>query len=341
MPNYSRRLPVYLLLDCSESMAGPAIEAVSRGINTLVTELRGNPHALETAYLSVITFARDARQVVPLTELLPFQLPRLTVRPGTALGAALGLLMQCLRQEVVKTTETTKGDYRPLVFLLTDGQPTDDWEAAADALKSVRGPRIANVYAIGCGPDVDTEILRRITDIVLLMPHLSPEAFRRCFTWWSASVQTASTRLEEGYRNDPIELPALPADMLQIAPKSVGRRDQPPRQVFLHARCSKTKAPYLMRFARRQHDRLYDPVAAHPLEELTEEDEALLPPINSSLLNGCPRCPHCENPTAAMCPCGTLFCMAPDTQEPLSCPKCGAQLLSGGTGDFDVKRSQG
>src|SRR3954463_13936238 len=62
-----RRLPVYLVIDCSESMAGPAIEAVNRGLQMLVGELRGNPLALESAYLSVITFARHARQDVPLT----------------------------------------------------------------------------------------------------------------------------------------------------------------------------------------------------------------------------------------------------------------------------------
>ena len=38
-----RRLPVYLLLDCSESMAGPAIEAVEQGVQALVGELRSNP----------------------------------------------------------------------------------------------------------------------------------------------------------------------------------------------------------------------------------------------------------------------------------------------------------
>src|SRR5208337_2466650 len=122
-----RRLPVYLLLDCSESMAGPAIEAVQRGVQTLVGELRNNPLALETAYLSVITFARETKQVVPLTELIQFQPPRLSVRTGTSLGAALRLLLACLNKDVIKTTPTTKGDYKPLVFMLTDGQPTDDW----------------------------------------------------------------------------------------------------------------------------------------------------------------------------------------------------------------------
>ena len=340
MANYIRRLPVYLLLDCSESMAGPAIEAVSRGVNTLVTELRGNPLALETAYLSVITFSREAKQVVPLTELLSFQPPQLSVRTGTALGGALRVLMQCFKNDVIKTTATTKGDYRPLVFLLTDGQPTDDWEGAADAVKSARHPGIANIYAIGCGPDVDVEVLRRITDIVLLMPDLSPEAFRKFFVWLSASVQTASTRLEGG-GDVSLNLPALPDDLREAAPATVYRRDSMPRQVFLHARCSQTKQPYLMRFARRSSQDHYDAIASHRLETLEEGESALLPPINSSLLNGCPRCPYCENPVAVMCPCGALFCASPRHQGPMTCPQCNSQLSGAGSGSFDVKRSQG
>ena len=40
---------------------------------------------------------------------------------------------------------------------------------------SPNNPRIANIYAVGCGPDVDTDTLRAITDIVLMMPDMSPE----------------------------------------------------------------------------------------------------------------------------------------------------------------------
>ncbi|MEI7688020.1 MAG: tellurium resistance protein TerY, partial [Planctomycetota bacterium] len=77
-----RRLPVYLMLDCSESMAGPAIEAVGRGVSLLHQELKSNPDALETAYLSVITFSRYAKQVTPLTEVMQFSPPPLSVRTG-------------------------------------------------------------------------------------------------------------------------------------------------------------------------------------------------------------------------------------------------------------------
>lgn len=51
MSDYIRRLPVYLLLDCSGSMSGEPIEAVKQGIKALLTELKGDPQALETACL--------------------------------------------------------------------------------------------------------------------------------------------------------------------------------------------------------------------------------------------------------------------------------------------------
>jgi uncharacterized protein YegL len=337
----NRRLPVYLLIDCSESMAGPAMEAVSQGVNALVTELRGTPLALETAYLSVITFSREAKQVMPLTELLDFQPPRFSVRPGTALGAALRLLLRCLKDDVRKTSETIKGDYKPLVFILTDGEPTDDWELAANEVKSANNPKIANICAIGCGPDADVAVLHYIADVVLFMPDLSTEAFRKLFMWLSASVKTVSMRLEGGPGDSPINLPALPEKILEFAPRASKVKDKVPRQVFLQARCSRTKQPYLMRFKLRPHEGFYDAVTSHRLDALEEGDADLLPPINSSLLNGCPSCPYCENPVAAMCPCGTLFCSSPEMQGPATCPGCGAQLGLSDESHFDIKRIQG
>jgi uncharacterized protein YegL len=341
MDSTSRRLPVYLLLDTSESMAGPALEAVGQGVKTLVGELRTNPLALETAYLSLITFSRDAQQVVPLTELLLFQLPSLRIRPGTALGAGLRLLSECLQRDVKKTTEGVKGDYKPLVFLLTDGQPTDQWEAAADQIKQAKR---ANIYAIGCGPDIDTEVLYRITDKVLLMPNLTPEAIRKFFVWLSASVQTVSTKVEGGASGGSMDLPSPPSDVMEEARRTNLPRDNRPRQVFLHALCSKQRQPYLMRFVRRAYEYLFDAVASHRLEALEEGDAASLPPINSSLLCGIPPCPYCENPSAVICPsCGVIFCKSREQVTEVTCPKCHASLIKSedGGSDTDIKRSLG
>ena len=81
-----RRLPVYLLLDTSGSMYGEPIEAVKNGVQTLVSSLRQDPYALETAYLSVITFESSAQQITPLTELSAFQQPNLSAGGCTAMG---------------------------------------------------------------------------------------------------------------------------------------------------------------------------------------------------------------------------------------------------------------
>ena len=121
-----RRLPVYLLLDTSGSMYGEPIEAVRNGVQVLVSTLRQDPYALETAYLSIITFDSSAKQVTPLTELSSFQEPSIDANGCTALGEALSLLANCVDREVTKTTADVKGDWKPLVFIMTDGVPTDD-----------------------------------------------------------------------------------------------------------------------------------------------------------------------------------------------------------------------
>jgi uncharacterized protein YegL len=186
-----RRLPVYILIDCSESMAGEPIEAVQRGLVTMLQQLRRNPHALETVWLSVITFDARAQIAVPLTELSDFTIPTINIKPGTALGSALRLLTERIKRDVQKTTAETKGDYRPIVFLLTDGQPTDTWEDAADMLKLVK-PKLANIYAIGCGNDVDFGVLTQITDIAYHIKNVSSEMIAKFFIWMSASVQSMS-----------------------------------------------------------------------------------------------------------------------------------------------------
>ncbi len=73
-----RRLPVFLLLDTSGFMTGELIEQLKNGVQMLVSALRQDPYALETAYLSVITFDSIARETVPLTKLAAFQVPEIS-----------------------------------------------------------------------------------------------------------------------------------------------------------------------------------------------------------------------------------------------------------------------
>lgn len=155
-----RRLPVYLLLDTSGSMYGEPIEAVKNGVQTLISTLRGDPYALETAYISIITFNSAAQQVTPLTELSAFQQPQIEASGCTALGEALILLAQKVDTEIVKTTQEVKGDWKPLVFLMTDGEPTDDLQKGLDEFKK---RKFGMVVACAAGQGANTNTLKQIT----------------------------------------------------------------------------------------------------------------------------------------------------------------------------------
>ena len=207
-----RRLPVYLLLDCSGSMYGEPIEAVKNGVQVLISTLRPDPYALETAYLSIITFDCSAKQVTPLTELSAFQQPNIEANGCTALGEALSLLATKVDQEVTKTTPEQKGDWKPLVFIMTDGVPTDDINKGLTEFKK---RKFGMVVACAAGQGADTNILKQITECVVQLDTADSTTIKSFFKWVSASVSAGSMKVEETAAdvNNMSELPPPPPEV--------------------------------------------------------------------------------------------------------------------------------
>lgn len=188
-----RRLPVYLLLDTSGSMMGEPIEAVKVGMQTMVSTLRKEPYALETAYLSVITFESSANQLVPLTEIAAFQAPSIAASGATALGEALALLADKIDSEVVRSTAEVKGDWKPLVFLMTDGLPTDDWLKGLNRLKRAK---TGMIVACAAGHGADTTILKQITEVVVSLDSADETTIKAFFKWVTGSIATSSQKID-------------------------------------------------------------------------------------------------------------------------------------------------
>jgi uncharacterized protein YegL len=188
-----RKLPVYLLLDTSGSMSGEPIEAVRNGMQTLLSALRQDPHAIESAYLSVITFADTARQIVPLTELGQFQMPAISAASTTSMGAALALLAERVEAEVAKTSADQKGDWKPIVFMMTDGISTDD---LAPGIEAIRKAKIGTFIACAAGPSANVQELQRITDSVVRLDTADSNTIRAFFKWVSASIATTSQKVD-------------------------------------------------------------------------------------------------------------------------------------------------
>ena len=164
-----RRCPVYLLLDTSGSMSGEPIQAVRDGVNMIVETLLSEPTALDTAWLSVITFSETAEEKVPLTPITAFNPPYIEADGLTAMGGALNLLIDCVERDVQRRkNEHERGDWRPIVFLLTDGEPTDDrtddnGENPFDrALSRLGEAQFATFVALGAGEDANIEKLNLI-----------------------------------------------------------------------------------------------------------------------------------------------------------------------------------
>lgn len=207
-----RKLPIYLLLDTSGSMHGEPIEAVKNGVDMLVSTLLSDPYALETAYLSVITFDSAAQQLVQLTELPKFQAPQLQAAGCTALGGALALLAQRIDTEVTTTTAEQKGDWRPLVFIMTDGKPTDDLQFG---LEQFRQRKTGTVVACAAGQGADTATLQQITPNVVQLATADSSTIKAFFKWVSASISTSSKAVENTAKETTSfsELPPPPPEV--------------------------------------------------------------------------------------------------------------------------------
>lgn len=207
-----RKLPVYLLLDTSGSMYGEPIEAVKNGVQMLVSTLRQDPYALETAWLSIIRFSDKAEQLVPLTELAAFQIPQIDAGGQTALGEALSLVAEKVDSEVTKTTYEKKGDWKPLVFIMTDGVPTDDLDRG---LEKFRKQKFGLVVACAAGQGAKTETLQKITESVVQLDTADSATIKAFFKWVSASVSAGSMKVEDSGKDigGLDDLPPPPAEV--------------------------------------------------------------------------------------------------------------------------------
>ncbi|MBK8640774.1 MAG: VWA domain-containing protein [Saprospiraceae bacterium] len=346
-----RRLPIYFLIDVSESMVGEQIQEVEEGLAAIIKELKTDPRAIETVWVSIIVFAGQARTIVPLQELINFYPPKFPIGSGTSLSIGLGHLMFELSKNIIKTTAEVKGDWKPIVFLFTDGVPTDNTQNAINEWKTNWG-RTANLVAISFGDEADTDILNQLTNDVILFKNADSNAYKQFFKWVTDSIKTSSESIES--KKSGFELAELDNNTLSKIDLSKNNKNKnpDPNFVVLSAKCQNTKRPYLMKYKHFVYidnngdvNRDYRLVGAFQVDnsyfELSPENSNQNNSIHTDLLRGAPTCPCCGNQFAfAACQCGNLHCIG--NEEISTCPWCNNQGEYGfGDKGFNINRTQG
>lgn len=348
-----RRLPIYFLIDISESMVGEPIQQVEEGLASIIQALKSDPYALETVWVSIIVFAGQPKTLVPLQEIVNFYPPRFPIGSGTSLSKGLGHLMYELRSNIVKTSYEQKGDWKPIIFLFTDGVPTDDSTAAINEWKR-NWQRSANMIAISFGNEANTALLGQLTDEIHLFKNTSTQAYKEFFRWVSDSIKTSSISVESN--SSGFELAKTSGDAVSKIDLTKQVR-QPAfvddNFVVLAAKCQNSNRPYLMKYKRYLDEgniggmdlytKSYRLTGAFPVDNSYFElsDELVQNSVNSDELIGAPTCPCCGNKYGlAVCVCQKIHCIGDENES--TCPWCGNKGSYGaGSGGFDISRAQG
>lgn len=206
-----RRLPVYFLLDTSGSMNGEPIQALNNALSGMINTLRSDAQASETLWISIITFDREVNEISPLTELPSFQLGEITCpRSGpTHTGKALELLFEKVKNEVKKGSPTQKGDWRPLLFIFTDGKPSDT-QLYSEMIPKIKSLNFGSIVGCAAGSLADHSKLKELAETVVHLDTADSSTLKQFFKWVSDTIEQGNKSMGT---TESVTLPAPPSEV--------------------------------------------------------------------------------------------------------------------------------
>ena len=201
--NPEPRCPVVLLLDTSGSMHGAPIGELNEGLRAFKEAIQADRLAALRVEVAIVPFGGSVKPIdvradtstafdpaQPFVTVDGFDPPILTANGDTPMGAAVrqGLQLMHDRKEVYKANSV---DYfRPWMFLITDGKPTDEWHAGSQQLRDEEARKGVIFFAVGV-EGADMQILSQFSGqrTPLMLKGL---AFGELFQWLSKSLSAVA-----------------------------------------------------------------------------------------------------------------------------------------------------
>lgn len=187
--NPEPRCPCVLLLDTSGSMNGRPIEALNAGLLQYRDELAADSLASKRVEVAVVTFGGQVRTLHDFSTADAFFPTALMAEGNTPMGEAIVRATDMLSERKSLYRQNGILFYRPWIFLITDGGPTDAWQSAAERVRQGEASKSFSFFAVGVeGANLD--VLKQIS--VREPLKLDGLRFRDLFQWLSNSQKAVS-----------------------------------------------------------------------------------------------------------------------------------------------------
>jgi uncharacterized protein YegL len=187
--NPEPRCALLLLLDTSGSMGGAPIKELNEGLKTLKEELIEDALASKRVEVGIISFG-PVKVESPFHTAINFFPPVLQASGDTPMGEAIRQGIEMVKQRKGEYKTAGISYFRPWIFLLTDGGPTDEWKSAAAIVKEGEASKAFAFFAVG----VEKADMNTLKQIAVREPlKLKGLKFRELFVWLSSSMTSVST----------------------------------------------------------------------------------------------------------------------------------------------------
>lgn len=187
--NPEARCPCVLLVDVSGSMHGQPMTQLNQGLLAFEKALKNDPLAAMRVEVALVSFGNGVRVEQDFINAGRFESQQLTASGLTPMGEAINLGLDLIRQRKDMYKQNGVAYYRPWIFLITDGAPTDEWKSAAQRVQRAEAGKSVAFFAVGV-QGADMGILGQITSRQPVS--LQGLKFNEMFLWLSQSLTAVS-----------------------------------------------------------------------------------------------------------------------------------------------------